>query len=225
MKRKVSLILILAMCICLCACGSTPEEAGEIAYENIEEAAALVDQFASDVYEGWEIGLYYDNERDYWSIEDLAVNSSLSLDMDELTNGAAYYLAGILEDYDCDDLSEEEQEHYINIADLVFNNMERMDLDYAYGIADIVVDAYIMNGMLEEIEDNLNEAKNQLKVLSNDYPDYEPLDQLKAYYKTVNTFLDFIYEHSESGQVMRSTISDYKDNIRDCEAELEYVFG
>lgn len=223
MKRRASLILILAMCFCLCACGGGPEEAGEIAYENVKEVAELVDQLAVDVYEAWEIGCNY--ELADWGIEDLAINSSLSLGIDDLTNGAAYYLASIMEDDDWDDLSEDDQKHYINLADLVFSYMDWMDRSFAYGLADIAVYAYVMNGKLDEIEDNLKEAKKQLKKLSDEYPDYEPFDELKTYYVTVNTFLDFISEHNASGQELRSTIWNYKNDISNCEAELEYAFG
>lgn len=222
MKRKVSLILILAMCFCLCACGGGPEEVGEIVYESTKDASGIVDQLASDIYSAWNVGIYDDDEVVDGGCEYLA--GEVSLSVDDLTMGAAYYLALTLEDDEWDDLSEEDQEYYIDNADYLFYLADEVGYSMFSITVSVVIDAYEMNGSLDDVKDNLKDAKEQLKVLSEDHSDYEHYNSLKEYYNAVNSFFNFLSDPTGSFEQLKDTINDYRKDIRDCEADLEYAF-
>lgn len=222
MKRKVSLILILAMCFCLCACGGGPEEAGEIVYESTKDASGIVDQLASDIYNAWKAGIYDKDELVYEEGLDYLAEVT-SLEYEDLIEGAGYYYAWLC-DEDWDDLSDDEREKYYQYGYLAFAIAYEADISIFDIAVDIVVYSYQLNGSLDDIKDNLKDAKEQLKVLSEDHSDYEYYNSLKEYYNAVNSFFNFLSEPSGSFEQLKDTINDYRKDIRDCEADLEYAF-
>lgn len=91
MKKITSLLLVVVMCLSLVACGGSDKkafEASKAAYDNIDIAYEITEQFGSDIYEAWRLGIYDKDE-----ILDDGANhlaTELSLSADEIRAGAVY---------------------------------------------------------------------------------------------------------------------------------------
>ena len=61
MKKIITLTLAFVMCLSLCACGGGDKkafEASKAAYDNVDIAYEITEQFGSDLYEAWRLGIY-----------------------------------------------------------------------------------------------------------------------------------------------------------------------
>lgn len=221
MKKTISLLLVLALCLSLCACGNSNKkafEASKVAYDNIDIAYEITEQFGSDLYEAWRLGIYDVDE----IIDDGAKHlaTELSLSADEIREGAAYTVATMLGE-DWDELSEEDKNKYIDNADSFFEAME--DDLFSFCVM-CVTGAYTVNGKVEEAQAALNAAKAQMKELSQEYSDYEHYPNLKGYYTTTSSFFDFCNNPTGSFEQVKDTVNDYKNEARDFISDLDYIF-
>ncbi len=221
MKKSISLILMLALCLSLCACGNSNKKAFEeskLAYNNIDIAYEIVEQFGSDIYEAWRLGIYDNDEILADGADHLA--SELSLSADEIRAGVAYTVAAILGE-DWNEMSESDKNTYINNADSTFAIME--DDLFSFCVT-AISNAYIANGKVEEAQTALDAAKTQMKKLSENYSDYEHYPNLKGYYTTTSSFFDFCNNPTGSFEQIKDTINDYKNEARDYISDLDYIF-
>ena len=76
----------------------------------------------------------------------------------------------------------------------------------------------------EEAQNVLNNAKTQMKELSERYSDYEHYPNLKGYYTTTSSFFDFCQNPTGSFEQVKDTINDYKNEARDYISDLDYIF-
>lgn len=218
MKRMYSLLLVIVMCLSLAACGGGEKkafEASKEAYKNIAIAYEITEQFGSDIYEAWRLGIYDDDEILNNGAEHLA--TELSLSADEIRAGAVYSL---YQD-EWDTLPEDEKESLIDNADLLFEYME--DDLFSFCVT-AVSNAYIVNGKVKEAQTALDTAKGQMKELSSEYSDYEHYPNLKGYFTTTNSFFDFCQNPTGSFEQVKDTINDYKNEARDYISDLDYIF-
>lgn len=218
MKKIISLVLVIIMCLSLAACGGGEKkafEASKAAYDNIDIAYEITEQFGSDIYEAWRLGIYDDDE----ILDDGAAHlaTELSLSADEIRAGAAYT---IYQD-EWDTMSEEEKEERIDKADLFFSYME--DDLFSFCVM-AVSNAYVVNGKVEEAQTALDAAKAQMKELSADYSDYEHYPNLKGYFTTTSSFFDFCQNPTGSFEQVKETINEYKNEARDYISDLDYIF-
>ena len=217
MKRMISLLLVVAMCLSLAACGGDKKafEASKAAYDNIDIAYEITEQFGSDIYEAWRLGIYEDDEILEDGAEYLA--TELSLSADEIRAGAVY---AVYKDK-WDTISEEDKEILIASADVFFEYME----DDLFSFCVMAVSgAYVVNGKAEEAQSALNAAKEQMKALSKDYSDYEHYPNLKSYFTTTSSFFDFCQNPTGTFEQVKNTINDYKNEARDYISDLDYIF-
>lgn len=222
MKKTVSLILVLALALSLCACGNSNKkafEASKEAYDNIDIAYEITDQFGSDVYEAWRLGIYEDEE----ILDDGAayLATELNLTEDEIIDGVAYVIAVDVYDEDWDSLTEEEKESYRGYSDIAFGLFE--DELFSFCVM-VVSSAYIANGEVEKAQTALDAAKAQMKELSENYSDYEHYPNLKGYYTTTSSFFDFCQNPTGSFEQVKTTVNDYRNEARDYISDLDYIF-
>lgn len=219
MKKLVSMLLVMSMSISLCACGGGNKKAFEVskaAYDNIDIAYDITEKFGEDIYEAWRVGIYDDDEI---SVEHLA--SELNLSEDELKEGIVYTLLTVSDKSSYEDATEEEKETLRDGADLYFTIFED-DLFSACVMA--VTGAYSVNGKIDEAQSALNEAKAQMKELSEKYSDYEHYPNLKGYYTATSSFFDFCQNPTGSFEQVKQTINDYRNEVRDYISDLDYIF-
>ncbi len=178
MKKIIALILSVATCVSMTACSGgnkKPFEASKAAYENIDVAYEITEQFASDLYEAWRLGIYDDDEILDDGVDYLA--KELSLSKDELTDGVGYAIAEITGE-NWNEMSDEDKAKLTRDTNYYFKIME--DSLFSFCVT-IVSSAYIANGKAEEAQTALDAAKTQMKELSEKYSDYEHYPNLKGY--------------------------------------------
>lgn len=221
MKKVIAMILVVVMCASMSACGGGNKkayEASKAAYENVDIAYEITEQFGSDIYEAWRMGIYDSDEMMENGVAHLA--SELSLSEDEIREGVAYALTDLSGD-DWSELSEEDKKTLTENADIIFAMMED-DLFTFCVVA--VTGAYTVNGKVEEAQTALDEAKTQMKELSEKYADYEHYPNLKGYYTTTKSFFDFCQSPTGSFEQIKETINDYRNEARDYISDLDYIF-
>ena len=221
MKKIISLLLALVMCLSLCACGNNNKkayEASKVAYDNIDIAYEITEQFGSDIYEAWRLGIYDDDELLDDGIKYLA--SELSLSEDEIRDGVCYVLAEMTGE-NWYELSEDYKNTLAENAEYAFILME----DNLFSFCVMVVScAYKANGKVAEAQTALDEAKTQMKELSQEYSDYEHYPNLKGYYTTTSSFFAFCQDPTGSFEQVKDTINEYKNEARDYISDLDYIF-
>ena len=218
MKKAIPFILALVLCLSLCACGGSDKkafEASKAAYDNINIAYEITEQFGSDIYEAWRLGIYDDDE----ILDDGAIHlaTELSLSADEIRAGAVYT---IYKD-EWDTMSDEEKDELIDKADLLFTLFE--DDLFSFCVM-AVSNAYVVNGKVEEAQTALDAAKAQMKELSSEYSDYEHYPNLKGYFTTTSSFFDFCQNPTGSFEQVKETVNEYKNEARDYISDLDYIF-
>lgn len=221
MKKLISLILATVICLSLSACGGSKKafEISKSAYDNIDIAYDITEQFGSDLYEAWRMGIYDDDE-----ILDDGVHylsTELSLTEDEIKDGVAYTINKIMGGSEWEELDDSEKQSYRSQADLYFTIFE--DDLFSYCVM-IVTGAYQVNGKIVEAQAALDAAKEQMKELSDKYSDYEHYPNLKGYYTTTSSFFDFCQNPTGSFEQVKNTINDYKNEARDYISDLDYIF-
>lgn len=222
MKKVLSVLLVIAIAVSLCACGGGKTkkafEASKEAYKNVNAAYEITEKFGSDIYEAWRLGIYEKDE----VLDDgcAALAKELNLSENEIATGAAYAVIEILGE-DWKTVSDSDKQKYINNADSLFNAMED---DLFSWCVNVVSCAYIANGKVAEAQGYLDEAKGQMKDLSNNYSDYEHYPALKGYYTTTASFFDFCQNPTGSFEQVKTTLENYKTTARDYNADLNYIF-
>ena len=217
MKKIIALLLVVVMSLTLVACSGEKKafEASKAAYDNIDIAYEITEQFGSDIYEAWRLGIYDKDE----ILDDGAVYLAreLSLSADEIRAGVAY----VVYKSEWDTMSEEEKEEKINRADQLFSYMK--DDLFSFCVM-AVSNAYILNGKVETAQTSLDAAKAQMKELGSEYSDYEHYPNLKGYFTTTSSFFDFCQNPTGSFEQIKQTVNDYKNEARDYISDLDYVF-
>lgn len=208
MKQILSLCIAFIMLLSLCACSDVEAgaeanskkaayDAASNVYDSINNAYLLIDEFGSDLYEAWRIGIYDDDEV---SISYLA--DELNLSEDEITaaiDSLAYEGCG--------------NYYFDYYEDSLFS-----------ACVWLVTEAYELNGTSEKIAEYLTDAKTRMKEMSEKYSDYEHYENLKSYYTTTTAFYDFCKDPSGSFEQVKETINTYRNDARSYRNDLSFIF-
>ncbi len=207
MKKFICLMLVIALTFSFSACtgGNTTSQvaytSAQTTYNNLISAYEKIDTIGSDIYEAWRVGLY-----ETPSISKL--DEELELSYEEL-NAAAESLGA-------------DTYAYPNVGNSVFylfGDAKKFDICIA-----LVKEAYKLNGVYEEIDGLLVSAKSEMKMMTEQYSDYEHYDNLKNLYSIVDSYAEFCKEPTGSFAQLKETINDYRNDIRDLESDLGYIF-
>lgn len=229
MKKLFFVCVMAILCFLLLSCGGAgqqPVETGpkpfdksKEAYQKITIAYDVTEDFSSDIYEAWRIGIYETDEIVDDGVKHIA--GELSLSEGELTAGFAYFLATKVYKEDWDKLTTEEKVDYEDKVDISFRVMKDNLFTYCVGG---VTCAYKVNGKEEEAQAALDEAKNIMRDLSEKHSDYEHYPNLKGYYTTTKSFFEFCTAPTGSFEQVKDTINDYRNEARDYLSDLDYIF-
>lgn len=226
MKKVLSLVLIMVMSISFVACGSK-EGAYEIskeAYDNVKKAYEISDAMGSDIYEAWSLGIYSKDEVREDGAKFLA--KKMNLTEDEIEEGILYCILTIDDEDGYLNASADERAQAKKTAKRYFSSIfglyEEDNLFSACVFA--VVGAYKANGKVDEAQSALNEAKGKMKELSASYSDYEHYPNLKEYYTTTSAYFDFCQNPDGSFEQIKDTLNDYRNEARDLNNDLDYIF-
>lgn len=225
MKKVGSFALIVIMVLSLTACGDkefdkskAAYEYGKEAYENVNAAYEITEKYGADIYTAWSRGIY--NSEEVMSGGCAYLADELSLSEDEIAAGAAYILARASNE-NWDELTEEERNDLMLVADTTFSEAED---DLFSWCVNVVSAAYIASGKAGKVQGYLTEAKTQMKDISENYSEYEHYPALKGYYTTTYSFFDFCQNPTGTFEQLGNTIEDYTKTARDYNAELSYIF-
>ncbi len=219
MNKKVIFISILILCLVSmtgCGKGKIKEafDISKVAYDNVNDAYALTEVFASDIYEAWRLGIY---EKEKVDLEFLA--RKLKLRESELEAGVVYALA-IESGLDPENLSNEDKTTLEDYVDLYFYGRESK----FSACVNAVVGAYKANGKLSKAKKAMDDSKTNMKKLSEEYSDYEHYPKLKEFFTTEKAFLEFCENPTGSFEQVTTTINDYKNDVRECKSDLDFIF-
>lgn len=221
MKRFFLFCLAVSVCISLIACSGTKKafEVSKSAYDSIDIAYDITEQFGSDLYEAWRIGIFEEDEL----LSDGAhyLSQQLNLSEEDIKKGIGYIYATSIVGENWDTVAEEDKTKYYNRDSVLF----KMKEDELFSTCVwVVIYSYKLNGKVDEVQTALNTAKEQMKELSDKYSDYEHYPNLKGYYTTTSSFFDFCQNPTGSFEQMKNTINDYKNEARDYISDLDYIF-
>lgn len=221
MKRFFLFCLAVSVCISLTACSGTKKafEVSKSAYDSIDIAYDITEQFGSDLYEAWRIGIFEEDEL----LSDGAhyLSQQLNLSEEDIKKGIGYIYTTSIVGENWDTVAEEDKTKYYNRDSVLF----KMKEDELFSTCVwVVIYSYKLNGKVDEVQTALNTAKEQMKELSDKYSDYEHYPNLKGYYTTTSSFFDFCQNPTGSFEQMKNTINDYKNEARDYISDLDYIF-
>ena len=224
MKRFIAFILFVVLILSLVACSSgtttkepivtekteTAFEVAQEAYDKVATAYEITENYGSDIYEAWRMGIYDADEILDDGVGHLA--SELSLSESEIIAGIALFLT---------DDGEEPDEITESFANLCFTYFEE-DL-FTFCVI-VVSKAYKANGKTDEVQNALDSAKSLMKKMSDKYSDYEHYPNLKEYYTTTKSFFAFCEDPTGSFDQVINTINDYRNEARNYASDLDYIF-
>lgn len=248
MKRILSFVLLSILIMSLTACGKricsidgcgeegvmdeTYEEiycvkhlnskkafdASKAAYDNVNTAYIITEDISADIYEAWRCAIYDKKDVEKEGLSFLC--KKMNITEDEMALG----MVKLLNEDDFDTLSDSDKEDATKDAKEIFTYLFGMD-DSSFSLCvGLVTNAYIARGDIERAEDYLSAAKSQMKDISDKYSDYEHYPALKGYYTTTSSFFDFCKNPQGSFEQLKSTIEDYRNEARDYNSDLDYIF-
>ncbi len=212
------IVIVIAIIASLGGSDKKAYEASKIAYDNINTAYELTEQYASDIYTAWQMGIYDDDEIYRDGAEHLA--GELSLSEDEIINALIEVVEDLL-DKESDDVKSLARRDSGALLEIL---VENSDISLFTFCTRVVIRAYEQNGDAAKIEITLSEAQAQIKILSEDYSDYEHYENIKGYYTSIKAFFDFCQEPLGSFEQIKTTINDYRNDARSFHSSLDYIF-
>ena len=251
--KNTKLLFCIFFVLLLGGCRNLPKsktvfEISKGAYQNINKANEMVQLFATDIYDVWRMGIYDDDEiikdglsyfkwklnvglfleegaalyyyeKDWNSLsdEDKNINNGDNA-FAELDDEALFNL--LLGEYNGSD----EKKALLKKASDRFSTRVYIDDSIFSECVNVVLSTYKAIGKTDEIQALLDDAKNEMRLISEKYSDYEHYPMLKQYYTSVSSLFDFCQNPSGSFEQLKTTIEEYRRKIRDCKNDLDYLF-
>ena len=87
-----------------------------------------------------------------------------------------------------------------------------------------VNEAYVLNGVIGEIQQKIDTANAALRTMTNEFDDYKHYPTLKDYYAKVTSYFEFAQNPTGSFQQLKDTINSYETDMRTLKSDLSFVF-
>lgn len=254
MKRFIALLMAIIMCSSLVGCGTPKcsvegcgeksvedttyeepycskhlankkaQDIAETVYDMVSGAYMYCEWMGDDVIAAWRTGIYdkdtYKKKDSKDKLEILASKLNLSYADVKVGEAAACKLTwdGVI----WDSLTEEEKNEYLEdhidyLAVMAFGDL------FQYCVT-TVIEAYTHNGYIGHAQSSLDLAKQNLKTLSQDYPDYIHYEDLKDYYTAVNSYFDFCVSPTGNFEQASNSNNEYQKQVKECMSALELEF-
>ena len=175
---------------------------GKSAYDSLVRSEKICTEMSDMIYEAWYFAIY---NADEYATDNGVINAFA----EEIGVSTADLRTAYLNYVETDEYS---------AAVLAYALSE-----FRYALA-IVGQVFKDKGMIAELDNELANAKEQIKVLGEEYPDYSELAMLKSYYAKLNSYAEFVKSPTGSFNQLGNTIETYEKEIRDCRKELELTF-
>ena len=232
MKKIISFVLaivMVALCACtLTSCGKKKDfEVSKSAYENINLAYEKVNEFSKDIYQAWYMGINKKSDIDGTHTSGTYVTSTYYDDRASLTEFANELhipredlekaVAKLLGKSEYDPGGYSDPGDWYTLSNEVYDS-------FFSACVEVVSTAYELNGRADEIKVLLNNARTEMKELSDKYSDYEHYPALKEYFTTTTAFFGFCLDPEGSFEQVVETFNNYRNEARNCYYDLNYVF-
>lgn len=192
------------------------------AYKNIKSVWDFVDTWAGDLYNAWHGAIMEEDEIEDNVIPYFVENTNLS--EAEVSEGFAIvaytYLSNKPDGVAWGSLSEERKQAWQDATVEAFN---RSYPDFREAIL-MVTCVYGLNGNYQIALDTMETAKENMKIMGEQYADYEHYPSLKSFFTTTSAMLEFCASPSGSFQQYQNLLNDYRKEARDYINDLDYIF-
>lgn len=176
-------------------------ECGKKTYDSLNTASDVCVELMSSVYNAWKFSIYdADDYSSYNVVSEFA--DEVNLSVEELEQAWVSYLGEFGSTF-------LKLENYID------------DINYSVFV---VIEAYKLNGKIDEMDNALATAKAELKTMTSKYADYSEYPTLKSYYSEVNSYAEFAKSPECSFEQLKTTMEEYEKEIRTYKADLEFIF-
>lgn len=254
MKRFIALLMAIIMCSSLVGCGTPKcsvegcgeksvedttyeepycskhlankkaQDIAETVYDMVSGAYMYCEWMGDDVIAAWRTGIYdkdtYKKKDSKDKLEILASKLNLSYADVKVGEAGAYLLTW--EGVSLSSMSEEEKEELLASHIDFLEVMAFGDL-FQYCVT-TVIEGYTHNGYIGHAQSSLDIAKDNLKKLSQEYPDYIHYADLKDYYTAVDTYFDFCTSPTGNFEQASNSNNDYQKQVKECMSALEFEF-
>lgn len=241
MKKILAILLSLLICFSLTSCSGTDDvkkeknnakssafDISKSAYESVNTAYEMINIFSQDIYEAWYMGTrssmedeisgfvdaYYsfdDRYNDTEALENIA--KELHISRKDLENAVAKLMGN--DSYDAG--NEDEAGDWYTLSHVYYST-------FFSACVEVVSTAYEVNGTADEIKKLLEDARGQMKLLSDKHSDYEHYPNLKKYFTNTTAFFGFCLDPEGSFEQVVETFNTYRNNARGYYYDLNYVF-
>ena len=194
-------------------------------YDNIKGAYKIASEYGADLIDAWWV-IVFDADKliDTYTVESI-MDIIDYLDEESLKTGVAYCIANNIDKVEWDSLSDADKEEYIQEAEQFkgahfsdFNNRMNMTLwSIRHG--------YKFSGRRENAEAYLESAKELLRELDGQYPEFEYYSSLKAFWITVDSYLDSCDNAAQSFETFSKSRAEYEEEIREHINNLDFNLG
>ncbi len=200
-------------------------ELSKAAYQNINSSYEITQALGSDLYNGLYVVIHgSDAVKGNNVIENLS-EECLNLSEDDIKAGLSYALAKYKYGKSWDELSNEEKETYIKVAEGYAFDDESIGENRLFIACWTIIHAYELNGKLDNAKNDLESAKVLMLELSEKYSDYKHYPNLKGYYTTSSSYLDAIENFKMSFEAFKELKQEYEKEARDYINDLDFIFG
>ena len=201
-------------------------EASKNAYDNIKAAYELTDAVGSDLYNGLQIIISIGNvsRMGNGNAIDILAEECLNLSVEEIKAGLSYSLAKYKYNKSWGELSEEDKNEYLKLAEEYSYKVETNGENVLFITAWTIIHAHELNNDINDAQKYLDEAKEQMREISDKYADYEYYPNLKGYYTTVSAYLDTIVNFKMSFDAYEENYTTYETEARNYRSDLDFIF-
>lgn len=191
--------------------------------DNIKASWYVVNQMGSDLYSIWHGCIFKKDEMSKNGIQFFVDNTSLN-EKDVIEGLASRNYVN--EQYaktgkKWNDVGEDVKQFYRDATIELFEKASKQRLypDMADSLLSIV-NAYALNGMVYNVQQALETAKQNMNELTDD----DNYDSLKGFYTTTSNLLDFCMSPSGSFEQYKTLLNDYRKEARNYMNDLDLIF-
>lgn len=220
MKQLFAFVFVLISLTFIPSCSKNESafQKSSQAYNEITVAFEIADEMSADVYEACRLGIY-ENERILGDAVG-ALSKELALSRDDIRESIVYTSVSWL-DLDYEELSEEEKTEYLENANIIVGIFED---DLSSFCVDVAYNTYVLSGKVDKAKNALENAKDKMKDLSENYSDYEYYPNIKGYYSKTSSLFDLCQALEGTLEQLKERIYNYRNDAREFKSNLDFIF-
>lgn len=191
-------------------------------YESLSEVYDIVDQFGSDIYEAWRVGIHnkdkFKGSNLNGSLEFLA--SNLFLNYDDVLEGACYSYSAMWGSDWNEKTDEEKQKSRDAIATGTLFYFNQNNIYVA--CVNCVRYGYLQNGTVDKVMGVIEDVNARLKEIDSNAVGVELKDSVVNLVSVTNAFFEYCQNPTGSFEQSKETINEYRNEAR---VHISYIDG